>query len=240
MPHPQTQVSSAPEPPARDVQRTPQLIPDSLSSIPVGGQYVPPTNLSIPLSEDQARAALSRFKGHIVTRSLDSMQRQVIPDDQRLEYKQLLERAGKLVDDLDNRLPTYWNIINNEEVIRKFTIIIVTVRRQRGFPPTSPQCIINLTTLRNMVDQVQRVIEECERRLRIIKANVANGSTPPNSPPTAPANRAAPAVQPPTVPQSSSAPMISNSTLLNPSPPPQPPPQPSVGGSEEARVQLRS
>ncbi|KAI5985987.1 hypothetical protein EDD15DRAFT_2532631 [Pisolithus albus] len=234
MPHPQTQVSSAPEPLARGVQRTPQLIPGSLSSIPVGehkpgGQYVPPISFSIPLSEDQARAALSKFKDYVAARSAESMNRQVIPDDQRLEYNQLLERAGKLVDELDNRLPTYWNIINNEEAIRKFAIIIVTVKQQREFPSTSPQCIINFVTLRNMVDQVQRVIEECEQRLRIIKANVANGSAPPNLPPAAPANRAAPAVQPPTVPQSSSAPMISNSSaLLNSSPLPQPPPQPPV------------
>ncbi|KAI5986331.1 hypothetical protein EDD15DRAFT_2373324 [Pisolithus albus] len=166
--------SGAPEPPARDMKSTPQPIPGSLSSIPVGEHK--------PLSEDQARAALSKFKDAIVTR-LDSMHRQVIPDDQRLEYRQFLERAGKLVDDLDNRLPTYWNIINNEEIIRKYAIIIVTVRQQREFPSTSPQCVINLITLRNMVDQVQRVIEECEQSLRIITTNVANGSTPPNLPP---------------------------------------------------------
>ncbi|KAI6024911.1 hypothetical protein BKA83DRAFT_643231 [Pisolithus microcarpus] len=200
MPHPQTQVSSAPEPLARGVQRTPQLIPGSLSSIPGWRTQA----RRAPLSEDQARAALSKFKDYIATRSLDTMHRQVIPDDQRVG---LLEQAGKLVDQLDNRLPTYWNIINNED--------IVTVKQQREFPSTSPQCIINLMTLRQ---HVQRVIEECEQRL-----------PPPNPPPTAPANRAAPAAQPPTVPQSSSAPMNSNSSaLLNPSPLPQPPLQPSV------------
>ncbi|KAI5981956.1 hypothetical protein EDD15DRAFT_2523092 [Pisolithus albus] len=211
---PRTQVSSAPEPLARGVQRTPQLIPGSLSSIPVGehkpgGQYVPPISFSIPLSEDQARAALASSKTtlqHVIlthSTGAESMNRQVIPDDQRLEYNELLERA-------------------EASFVEKVLYQIVTVKQQREFPSTSPQCIINFVTLRNMVDQVQRVIEECEQRLRIIKANVANGSAPPNLPPAAPAN-------PPTVPQSSSAPMISNSSaLLNSSPLPQPPPQPPV------------
>ncbi|KAI6099834.1 hypothetical protein F5141DRAFT_399699 [Pisolithus sp. B1] len=227
MPNTQIQVPSAPEPLARGVQRTPQLMPGSLSSIPVGehkpgGQYVPPTNPGMLLSEDQARVSLDKLKEFIATRS-DTMHPQVLPDEQRPEYNLLLERAGKLVDELDNKLPAYWNIINSEEAIRRFAIIIVTVKRQRESPSTSPQCIINLTTLRNMVDQVQRVIEEFDQRLRMIKANVANGSTPPNPPPApAPVNRTAPAVQPPTIPQPTSAPMISSSSPL-PRPPSQPP-----------------
>ncbi|KAI6100609.1 hypothetical protein F5141DRAFT_1139935 [Pisolithus sp. B1] len=174
----QVQVPSAPEPFAHGVQRTP-LMPGSLPSIPVGehkpgGQFAPPTNLGMV-------GLLDRLKDSIATR-LDIMHLVVVSDDQRNEYNQLLERAGKLVDELDNRLPAYWNTINNEEVIRKFAIIIVTVKRQRELSSTSPQYVINLTTLRNMINQVQRAIEECEQRLRIIKENVANGSTPPDPP----------------------------------------------------------
>ncbi|KAI6103874.1 hypothetical protein EDD16DRAFT_293926 [Pisolithus croceorrhizus] len=204
-----------------------QIVPNPQIQVPIGehkpsGQYVPPTNLGMLLSEEQARVSLDRFKEFVETR-FDTMHPQVLPDEQRSEYNLLLERACKLVNELDNRLPAYWNIINNDEVIRKFIIIIVTVKRQRESFSTSSQCIINLVTLRNMVDQVQRVIEECEQRLRVIKANAANGSTPPNPPPSAPVNRAPPAVQPPTIPQPTSAPMINNSSPL-----PQPPSQPPV------------
>ncbi|KAI6101430.1 hypothetical protein EDD16DRAFT_394963 [Pisolithus croceorrhizus] len=181
----QSQVPSAPEPFAHDVKRTP-LMPGSLPSIPVvehkpGEQFAPSTNPRMVVREDQARVSLDRLKDSIATR-LDTMHLVDVPDDQRLEYNQLLERAGKLVDELDNRLPVYWNIINNEEVIRKFAIIIVTVKRQRELSSTSPQYVINLITLRNMINQVQRVTKECEQRLRIVRENVANGSTPPDSP----------------------------------------------------------
>ncbi|KAI6025775.1 hypothetical protein F5J12DRAFT_810324 [Pisolithus orientalis] len=228
----QIQVPSGPEPPvAGGAQRPPQLMPVSVGDHKPDGQFpsVPSSSFNSPMPPESARAYLAKLQNVIILRGLDTMQPQVVTDDQRPEYDQLLERACKLVDDLDNKLPEYWNIINHDETIRRFAVIIVTVRRQRELLSTSSQFVINFTTLRNMVDQTQRLIEECEQRRRLINARVANTSGPSNPPPPASVNRPAPAGPPPTVPQPTSAPMTTNSPApLHPSPLPQQPPQPPV------------
>ncbi|KAI6037669.1 hypothetical protein EDC04DRAFT_2701482 [Pisolithus marmoratus] len=236
MPNSQIQVPSAPDSlAARGMQRPPQLIPGSVSSIPVGehkpsGLVVPPPNLGGLGSEGYIRAYFTRLKEYIIARGLDTMQPATVSDDQRPEYDQLLQQACKLVEELDNRLPTYWPFINNEEAFRKLAAMVVTVQRQReSLSSQSPQYIINLATLRNMVDQVQKMNRDYEQRLCVIKAKVANSSTLPNPPPIVPVNRPPPPAQPPTVPHSVSTPMISSSSAPpNPSPLLQAPPQPPV------------
>lgn len=47
-----------------------------------------------------------------------------IPDEQRLEYNQLLEQVYKMTSDLDSKLHMYFVVFKNEDLLRKYVAIV--------------------------------------------------------------------------------------------------------------------
>lgn len=49
---------------------------------------------------------------------------QHIPDDQRPEYTQLLEQVYKMTSELEPKLPMYFAVFKNDELLRKYVAIV--------------------------------------------------------------------------------------------------------------------
>ena len=52
------------------------------------------------------------------------MQPQLVPDEQRLQYNEVLEKTHKLTTDLEPKLPMYFAVLRNEDDIRKCVAIV--------------------------------------------------------------------------------------------------------------------
>jgi hypothetical protein len=52
------------------------------------------------------------------------MQPQVVTDDQRMEYNQVLEQVYKMTRDIEDKLPMYYIVLRSEDVIRKLVAIV--------------------------------------------------------------------------------------------------------------------
>lgn len=189
----------------------------------------------LPPSQEQIAHAMSviqHTKQLFSSRGLQSMQLLTVPDDQRMEYNQLMDQVQKMTQELNTRLPMYWIVLRSEDMIRRLVAIVSTVAHQSNrFPVGSPQVIIGLHTLKSMYSQVQKANEEFEQRCQIMKAVLASQQTGAHSgahlnrpPPPPPPSQPTPphTLQPP--------PAISRNPSVNqPHPPSHPqPPQPMV------------
>lgn len=56
------------------------------------------------------------------------MQLVTLPDDQRMEYNQLMDQVQKMTRDLDGRLPMYWIVLRADEMIRRLVEIVSPLR----------------------------------------------------------------------------------------------------------------
>ncbi|KAG6374300.1 hypothetical protein JVT61DRAFT_4322 [Boletus reticuloceps] len=126
-----------------------------------------------PPTQDQMQHAMltiNQLKHMFQQRSLPGMATQQIADEQRQEYREILEQLYKMTSELDGKLPMYFAVFKNEELLRKYVAIVLTVARQRQLLATpSPQYIISPVTLRSMQVQVQRLNEEFENRWRAMR-----------------------------------------------------------------------
>lgn len=52
------------------------------------------------------------------------MPHQVVTDDQRMEYNQILEQVYKMTRDIEDKLPMYYIVLRSEDVIRKLVAIV--------------------------------------------------------------------------------------------------------------------
>ncbi|KIJ66757.1 hypothetical protein HYDPIDRAFT_108689 [Hydnomerulius pinastri MD-312] len=215
------------------VQRPQPPMPSSEQK-PMNAQFLHgmPAGMLKQPTQDQiqhAVMAIASLKQMFQQRSLNGMQTQQIPDDQRLEYNQVLEQVFKMTSDLETKLHMYHAVFKNEDLLRKFVAIVMTVSKQRHLVSTgSPQYIVTLVTLRSMQMQIQKLNEEFETRWHSIKmAAAVNAQQHPPAPPatrqTAVASHPIPPVQQNTVQppsQTISVPPI-NSRQVSINPPPQ-------------------
>ncbi|KAG8213208.1 hypothetical protein J3R82DRAFT_11673 [Butyriboletus roseoflavus] len=189
--HEQTSINLQP-----GAQRPPQGIgANTMVSVPsadtkmVNGSFVPENVAAAlhkqPPTQDQiqhAVAMIDQLKHVFQQRRLHGMATQPMPDEQRPDYNQLLEQVYKMTSELDARLHMYFVVFKNEELLRKYVAIVMTVARQRQLVSTpSPQYIINLLTLRNMQMQIHKLNEEFENRWRAMRASAvaaANANPP--------------------------------------------------------------
>ncbi|KAH0833131.1 hypothetical protein J3R83DRAFT_12128 [Lanmaoa asiatica] len=156
----------------------------------VNGSFVPESVAAAivkqPPTQDQIQHAMmtiSQLKHVFQQRSLPGMSSQQIPDEQRLEYSQLLDQVYKMTSELDARLHMYFVVFKSEEVLRKYVAIVLTVARQRHLASTTPpQYIINMTTLRSMQFQIYKLNEEFEHRWRAMKTSVVAPTNPQQHP----------------------------------------------------------
>ncbi|KIK96023.1 hypothetical protein PAXRUDRAFT_11085 [Paxillus rubicundulus Ve08.2h10] len=176
------QMPMGPEPGVQRPQQT--MLPNTMSSMPASEQKPmnTPVAQGIPSlhkhpSQDQLQHAITAIitlKQMFQQRSLTAMPTQQLPDEQRQEYNQLLEQVHKMTLDLDSKLHMHFAIFKNEELLRKYVAIVMTVARQRQLVSTSsPQYIITLMTLRSMQTQIQKVNEDFENRWRAIRMAAA-------------------------------------------------------------------
>lgn len=202
-----------------------------------GMQASPMTEMKpgLPPTQEQiahARSFIQHTKQGFSARGLQAMPPLTVPDDQRMEYNQLMDQVQKMTQDLDGRLPMYWIVLRSDDMIRRLVAIVLTVVHQRTrFPVGSPQVIIGLHTLKSMYSQVQKANEEFEQRFQIMKTALASQQTGGHSGPHV--NRQPPPPPPsqPMPPQSlQPPPAISRHPSANLSHPPShpQPPQPMV------------
>lgn len=52
------------------------------------------------------------------------MQSSVLPDDQRMEYSQLLEHVFKITREMEAKLPMYYIVLRSDDIIRKLVAIV--------------------------------------------------------------------------------------------------------------------
>ncbi|KAF9234618.1 hypothetical protein BU15DRAFT_52406 [Melanogaster broomeanus] len=221
------------------VQRSQQPnVSSTMPSIPAGeqksmnapiAQGIPGVLHKLPTHEQiqQAVVSITNLK-QVFQQRLAGMAAQQIPDEQRLEYNQLLEQVYKMTSDLDPKLHMYFAVFKNEDLLRKYVAIVMTVAKQRHLvSASSPQYIVTLITLRNMQLQIQKLNEEFENRWRMMKmAAVAQqypGLTPapPAARPTPPAPLPPNAVQNMPQPSPSVPPLNGRQVSINPPPPQQ-------------------
>ncbi|KAG6336362.1 hypothetical protein ID866_2719 [Astraeus odoratus] len=237
--NPQGQMPNIPEhvplgvPPG--AQRPPQaMISGSASAVPIseqkplephfapygnGGRYSTPEEV-----HREALASINAWKNMFMSR-LQSMQRQDVPEGQRLEYNQLLEQVYKLTTELEAKLPTYVAILRNEEMMRRCVAMVISVARQKQLMTMSPpQYIVSLSTLRNMFAQIQSVHEEVDQKFRLLRSGSANNQVQSQAPLVSanrPASISVPTVQPVNIPQHAPpAHSISNRQISSNPPPP--------------------
>ncbi|KAG1821927.1 uncharacterized protein BJ212DRAFT_1334597 [Suillus subaureus] len=209
----------------------PLMIPNGMQSSPMTEMKPIQSGGILPPSQEQIAHAMSviqYMKQLFSSRGLQAMPLLTVPDDQRMEYNQLMDQVQKMTRDLDTRLPMYWIVLRSEDMIRRLVAIVLTVAHQRNrFPVGSPQVIIGVHTLKSMYSQVQKANEEFEQRCQIMKAVLASQQTGGHSGPHI--NRPPPP-PPPSQPTSSQTlqppPTISRHPSSNQSHPPSHP-QPS-------------
>lgn len=186
----------------------------------------------LPPSQEQIAHAMSviQHTKQLFSARLQAMPLVTVPDDQRMEYNQLMDQVQKMTRDLDTRLPMYWIVLRSEDMIRRLVTIVLTVAHQRNrFAAGSPQVIIGLHTLKNMYHQVQKANDDFEQRCQIMKAVLASQQTgghsgshinrPPQPPPPSQPTPSQ-TLQPP--PAISRHPSVNQSHPLSHPQPPQP------------------
>ncbi|EIW84127.1 hypothetical protein CONPUDRAFT_151169 [Coniophora puteana RWD-64-598 SS2] len=90
-----------------------------------------------------------------------------VPDEQRLEYGQVLETVYKLCLDLEHKLAMFSVLVPNHQTIKKLVAIVLTVQRQRAeLSKSSPKYIVNLQTLRDMHGQVTEALNKFQEEAR--------------------------------------------------------------------------
>jgi len=52
------------------------------------------------------------------------MQSHALPDDQRMDYSQLLEQVFKMTRDMETKLPMYYILLRSDDIIRKLVAIV--------------------------------------------------------------------------------------------------------------------
>jgi hypothetical protein len=52
------------------------------------------------------------------------MQPSGLPDEQRMEYNQLLEQVYRMTRDIENKLPMYYIVLRSDGMIRKLVAIV--------------------------------------------------------------------------------------------------------------------
>lgn len=151
----------------------PSMMPNGMQPSPMTEMKPVQSGGILPLSQEQITHAMTIIHQtkHIFTSRLQTMQLVTLPDDQRMEYNQLMDQVQKMTRDLDGRLPMYWIVLRADEMIRRLVAIVLTVAHQRTrFPVGSPQVIIGFQTLKSMYTQIQKANEEYEQRLQLMKA----------------------------------------------------------------------
>ncbi|KAH7884601.1 hypothetical protein F5I97DRAFT_1475989 [Phlebopus sp. FC_14] len=193
---------------------------------PMGGQFQPgvPPNTSKPANEQQVINAIENLKNTFAQR-LANMPWQIVPDEQRAEFNELLEQVSKMASDMNNNLALYYTVLKDDDALRKSIAIVLTVAKQRHLLSTSqPQYIIAYPALRIMQMQLQRINDDFNTKWRQLRTAQAGVRAP---------HLAAPPVPLPIPPpvqnahqQPTAAPM---QVSLNATPaPPPPPPQPQL------------
>ncbi|KAF9223549.1 hypothetical protein BS17DRAFT_782080 [Gyrodon lividus] len=224
-------MSMGPEP---GVQRSQLMLPNTMPSMPAGehkststpvAQGIPAALHKYPTQDQMQHAvtAIANLK-QVFQQRLASMTTQQIPDEQRPEYHQLLEQVHKMTLDLDPKLYMYLAIFKNEDLLRKYVAIVMTVAKQRHLVSTSsPQYIITLMTLRSMQTQIQKLNEEFENRWRATRMAAAAAHAQQHAGLTLPTTRPAtvtplpiPPVQNMPQPPPSAPPMNGRQVSINP------------------------
>ncbi|KAJ7494586.1 hypothetical protein B0H11DRAFT_2002483 [Mycena galericulata] len=83
-----------------------------------------------------------------------------VPVEQRMEYNNVLEQLHRACTDLDHKLPMLFAVLKKEDVVRRLVIIVQTAIQQRAMISSgSTRFLVNLDTLRTMLQQVQDMNE---------------------------------------------------------------------------------
>ncbi|KAG0693248.1 kinase-like domain-containing protein [Suillus ampliporus] len=158
-----------------------------------------PAIQSGPPTQEQLAHAVDVIKNlkRVFSTKPPTMQLHVLPDNQRMEYNQLLEQLHKMTQDLDVNLPMYWIVLRSNNMIRNLVAIVSLVAHQRASYWTgSNLVVIDPSALKSMYGLLQKAIEYFEQRYQMLEAAVApqqmgRGLTGllinrPSPPPTAP------------------------------------------------------
>jgi hypothetical protein len=82
-----------------------------------------------------------------------------VPENQRVDYLKTLEQAYRYAQQIEPKLPMYYYVLRDTDMLRKLVAIIFTTREQRSLVSNTnhPKYILPFTTLSTLVAQVQNV-----------------------------------------------------------------------------------
>ncbi|KAG1723357.1 kinase-like domain-containing protein [Suillus paluster] len=125
------------------------------------GPILPPTQEQLAHAMDVIQNLKRVFSAKPPT-----MQLHALPDDQRMEYNQLLERLHKMTRDLDAKLPMYCIVLGSDDMIRNLVAIVSLVAHQRTLHLTrSNLVIIDPSALKSMYTLLRNAIERFEHHM---------------------------------------------------------------------------
>jgi len=111
-----------------------------------------------PEQSQEAFQFVQRSKSDFIMKNLPNMKQHQVPEAQRAEYNRILEQAYRLAQEIEPKLPMYFYVLKDADMIRKLIAIIYTTREQRNFISNSTQkYILPLSTLSTLIAQVQQV-----------------------------------------------------------------------------------
>ncbi|KAL4268282.1 ARID domain-containing protein [Pleurotus pulmonarius] len=163
----------------------------------------------------------------------------IVSPDQRMEYNQLIEQVFHASQELDAKLPMFYVLLNNDEMLKELVAINYSIQTQRGLLSSNqPRFVISLENLRSMAGELGRAKEIFQVALtNLVKSQQAaaanaqggpNGAPPPGpshqpsllASSNAPQNRPTGPIRPPqTKPKTSIQPSPNASAISAPTPP---------------------
>jgi hypothetical protein len=110
-----------------------------------------------PEQSQESLQAIQRIKQDFLQKSLPHMKQYQVPENQRMDYLKALEQAYRYAQEIEPKLPMFYYVLREPDMIRKLVAIIFTTREQRSLVSNtnSPKYILPFTTLSTLISQIQ-------------------------------------------------------------------------------------
>ncbi|KZP27348.1 hypothetical protein FIBSPDRAFT_928183 [Athelia psychrophila] len=110
-----------------------------------------------PEQSHQASNFVAHVKTEFLKNNLPNMTQHIVPDQEKVEYNRVLEQAFHASQEMDPKLPMFFYVLKEGDLIKKLVAIILTTREQRSLISNGTQkYILSLITLRNIIQQLAK------------------------------------------------------------------------------------
>jgi len=117
-----------------------------------------PPSRPTPEQSQEAIQFVQRLKNEFIEKSLPIVKQHQVPENQKGEYSRILEQAYRCAQEVEPKLPMYFYVLKDADMVRKLIAIIYTTREQHALITNGIQkFILPLSILSTLTTQVQQV-----------------------------------------------------------------------------------